>query len=50
VPDGTIVAVGFTAKGQAKSAVAVAHTKLPDRSASDQVKKYWTDRLGALAE
>ena len=48
-PDGAIVAVGFTPKGASKSMVALAHTKLPDRSASDKAKKYWTDRLDALA-
>ena len=47
-PDGTIVAVGFMAKGDAKSAVAVQHTKLRDRAASDEARKYWTERLTAL--
>jgi hypothetical protein len=48
-PDGTIVVVGFTAKTEAKSAVALTHTKLRDKAASDKAKKYWTDRLDALA-
>ncbi len=48
-PDGTLVAVGFTAKGAGKSAVALAHTKLRDRAASGNAKEYWTDRLDALA-
>jgi hypothetical protein len=47
-PDGTLVVVGFWAKGQGKSAVALTHTKLTNRSASDDVKKYWSDRLDAL--
>ena len=47
-PDGTLVAAGFTAKGDAKSAVAVAHMKLRNRAASDKAKAYWTDRLDAL--
>jgi hypothetical protein len=47
--DGTIVAVGFTAKGNAKSLVAVQHTKLPDKAAADRAKKYWAERLDALA-
>jgi hypothetical protein len=47
-PDGTIVAVGFTRKSASKSLVALAHMKLPDRSASEKVRKYWTDRLDAL--
>jgi uncharacterized protein YndB with AHSA1/START domain len=49
-PDGTIVAVWFTAKGASKTAVAVAHTKLPDRAVADGLKEYWTERLDALAE
>jgi hypothetical protein len=48
--DGTIVAVGFTAKGASKSAVALAHTKLPDRDAAARLKQYWTERLEALGE
>jgi hypothetical protein len=47
-PDGTLVEVGFFAKGTGKSSVAVAHTKLRDRAASDEAKKYWTARLDAL--
>ena len=46
--DGGIVAVGFTAKGKTKSAVAVAHTKLPDRATADRLKSYWSERLDAL--
>lgn len=48
-PDGAIVAVGFTAKGPAKSAVALAHPKLPDKAAADRAREYWTERLDALA-
>ena len=48
--DGTIVVVGFTPKGQSKSSVALAHTKLPDRETSDRLKKFWSDRLDALGE
>ena len=47
-PDGTIVAVGFTAKGHGKSTVALGHTKLRDRAASGKAKAFWTDRLDAL--
>jgi len=49
-PNGTIVAVWFTAKGASKSAVALAHTKLADRETADRLKQYWAERLGALAE
>jgi hypothetical protein len=47
-PDGTIVVVGFLPKGRGKSVVALTHTKLRDRAASDDVKKFWSDRLDAL--
>jgi len=48
--DGTIVIVGFTAKGRAKSSVAVQHTKVSDRTAVDGLKRFWTERLTALGE
>jgi hypothetical protein len=47
-PDGTIVAVWFEPKGDAKSIVALAHTKLRDSAASASAKKSWTERLDAL--
>lgn len=47
-PDGTLVVVGFTAKAPGRSAVALAHTKLRDRTASGKAKEYWTERLDAL--
>jgi uncharacterized protein YndB with AHSA1/START domain len=49
--DGAPVQVGFTAKGAGKSAVAVAHQKLPDKAAADAMKRTWSehfDRLGQL--
>ena len=48
--DSGIVAVGFAAKGDSKSSVAVQHTKLPDRETADRLKKYWSDKLDALGE
>ena len=48
-PDGTIVVVGFAAKSDAKSMVALTHTKLRSKAALVDAKKYWTDRLDALA-
>jgi hypothetical protein len=47
-PDGTLISVGFMAKGRSKSAVALTHEKLRDRAASGKAKEYWTDRLDAL--
>ena len=49
--DDTVVVLEFMSKGSAKSAVAVGHQKLPDRSAVDAMKKAWGgyfDRLGRL--
>ena len=48
--DGTLIAVGFTAKGASKSQVALSHTKLPDRATADRLKQYWAERLDALRE
>lgn len=49
-PDGTSVIVGFTAKGEAKSQVAIQHEKLPDQATATRMKAYWSERLEALAE
>lgn len=49
-PDGTLVGVWFTDKGEAKSAVQVQHAKLPDRDAIERTKGAWAARLAALAE
>jgi hypothetical protein len=47
--DDTSVDVGFFAKGAAKSSVAVAHVKLVSKEDADRRKKFWTERLAALA-
>jgi len=49
-PDGSTVAVGFFAKGAAKSQVAVQHEKLPDQATATRLKEFWTTRLAALAD
>ena len=49
-PDGTIVAAWFSAKGNGRSTVALAHTKLRSKAAADEAKKLWTKRLDALGE
>jgi len=48
--DGSIIAVGFTAKGKSKSSVALEHSKLPHRDAVTAIKDYWSERLEALGE
>lgn len=47
--DDTVVEINFTAKGDAKSAVAVQHTKLPDKAAAEKVKVWWAQRFDALS-
>ena len=49
-PDGGIIAVGFTSKGATKSAVALEHSRLPDREAATRVKDEWAERLDALGD
>jgi hypothetical protein len=46
--DGSRVHVTFLAKGDAKSTVALEHTRLPDAAAVDRMKAHWRDRLAAL--
>ena len=50
MPDGAIVAIGFTAKGKGKSAVALEQARLPDRESADRLKQLWTERLDALGD
>jgi hypothetical protein len=44
----TRVNVGFTAKGEDKSHVALAHERLADAEAAETAKAYWRERLTAL--
>jgi hypothetical protein len=47
--DGTTrVIVGFTAKDDAKSTVALEHERLPDAEEADRMKTFWRERLTAL--
>jgi hypothetical protein len=48
--DGSIIAVGFVAKGDAKSAVSLSRARLPDRATADRLKEEWSHRLDALGE
>ena len=47
-PDGTVVVLWFTAKGEGKSNVSIAHTKLASRDALENAKNDWAHRLEAL--
>jgi uncharacterized protein YndB with AHSA1/START domain len=44
----TRVNVGFEPKGDERSQVAVAHERLPDAEAAEQMKQHWRERLNAL--
>jgi uncharacterized protein YndB with AHSA1/START domain len=44
----TRVNVGFEPKGDARSQVAVAHERLADAQAAEEMKLYWRERLNAL--
>ena len=44
----TRVIVGFEAKGDGKSTVALAHERLPDADEAEQMKAWWRERLGEL--
>lgn len=46
----TSVEVNFYAKGEAKSQVAVQHSKLADARQAERMKKYWGEQLEKLKE
>jgi uncharacterized protein YndB with AHSA1/START domain len=46
----TRVVVGFTAKGDSKSAVALQHERLADAEEADRMKAFWRERVAALKE
>lgn len=48
--DSTLVAVGFFAKGENKSSVAIGHSKLPDKETADKMKEWWAERFDALTD
>lgn len=47
--DDTLLEINFTSKGDAKSAVAIQHSKLPDKSAAANMKTWWGERFDALS-
>jgi hypothetical protein len=46
----TRVIVAFVAKGEAKSAAALAHERLPDAREAERMKAFWRDGVAALKE
>lgn len=47
--DGSPIDVGFMAKGESKSQVALEHRKLTSKAEADRIRAFWTERLNALA-
>ena len=47
--DGAPIDVGFMAKGESKSQVALEHRKLASKDDADRMRAFWTERLNALA-
>jgi hypothetical protein len=47
--DGTSVEVYLVSKARSKTQVAIEHTKISSREASDRMKAFWSDRLDDLA-
>jgi len=47
--DGSPIDVGFYAKSESKSQVAIDHRKLSTKADADRVRTFWHERLGALA-
>jgi hypothetical protein len=47
--DGSPIDVGFMAKGESKSQVALEHRKLTSKAEADRMRAFWTERLNALA-
>jgi uncharacterized protein YndB with AHSA1/START domain len=46
----TRVIVGFEAKDDGRSLVAVEHARLPDADTADEMKAFWRERVAALKE
>ena len=46
----TRLVIAFTARGEAKSQVALAHERVPDAATADRLKSFWRERLAALKQ
>jgi hypothetical protein len=46
----TRLLVTFTARGEAKSQVAVTHERIPDAPTADKLKAFWRERVGVLRQ
>jgi Domain of unknown function (DUF4287) len=46
----TRLVIAFTARGEAKSQVALVHERIPDAGTADELKAFWRGRMAALKE
>jgi uncharacterized protein YndB with AHSA1/START domain len=46
----TRLVVAFTARGDAKSQVALVHERVPDAATADKLKAFWRERMAALKQ
>src|SRR4029453_16492505 len=46
----TRLVIAFTARGEAKSQVALTHERVPDAGTADKLKAFWRERMAALRE
>ena len=46
----TRLVVAFTARGESRSQVALAHQRVPDATTADQLKRFWRERMAALRQ
>jgi uncharacterized protein YndB with AHSA1/START domain len=46
----TRLVIAFTARGESKSQVALAHERVPDAGTADKLKAFWRERMGALKQ
>jgi len=46
----TRLVIGFTARGEAKSQVALAHERIPDAGTADKRKAWWRERVAVLKQ
>jgi hypothetical protein len=46
----TRLVIGFTARGEAKSQVALAHERIPDAGTADKLKAWWRERVAVLKQ
>jgi hypothetical protein len=46
----TRLVINFTARGDAKSQVALVHERIPDAGTAEELKPWWRGRVAALKE